>query len=346
MKNILLLGGTGAIGNFVAEILSNSDEWNIFITTRNERIPKIKNVKYIKGNAREFDFIKNVCIDHYDAIIDFMNYNLEEFEQNYEVLLRATNHYIFLSSCRVYNNENLLTENSPRLLDTIKDDEFLKTNRYALRKAREEDILNKSEYNNWTIVRPYITFSNIRLQLGVYEKEEWLYRLLNDEPLVVNKNVLEKYTSLTYGYDVAYGIYKILNNKELYRDKIQFVTEQSIIWKDILNTYTEIITNLTNKNPVIIESENLCEIEELFEGGYNTKYDRLWNRKFDNSKSIEYSKDIVYHETLEKIKECLIEFIEKWKIEGNIAFNKINEEYENKMNILCNKLMLKENRND
>ena len=65
-------------------------------------------------------------------------------------------------------------------LITYKDEEYLKTDEYALSKARQEDILHRSGKNNWTVIRPYITYSEIRLQLGVLEKELWLYRFVHD----------------------------------------------------------------------------------------------------------------------------------------------------------------------
>ena len=336
-KNALILGGTGAMGNFLVEILSSSNEWNVFVTSRSNRKTNLKNVYYVKGNAKELDFMKEICNKKYDAIIDFMNYGLDEFEANYELLLNSTEHYIFLSSCRVYNDDKIITENTSRLLDVTCDQEFLKTQRYALRKAREENILKNCNKNNWTIVRPYITYSPIRLQLGVYEKEEWLYRILNNKNLVIRKEILDKYTTLTYGYDVAQGISNILNNNELYKNAIQIVTNEFITWRDVLNVYLDEIENLLNIRPIIYEKSDLSEIEELFEGGYNTKYDRLWNRKFDNKKANEFCGIIEYKKVEEGLRYCLKEFIKNWKQYGNEMFGNINEEYENKMDYLCAK---------
>ena len=58
-----------------------------------------------------------------------------------------------------------------------------------LTKALQENLLRASGYKNWTIVRPYITFSDIRLQLGVYEKEQWLYRALQGRAIVSRKTL-------------------------------------------------------------------------------------------------------------------------------------------------------------
>lgn len=50
-----------------------------------------------------------------------------------------------MSSSRVYaDSQTPITENSPRLLDVYKEEEYLKTDEYALSKARQEDILHRS----------------------------------------------------------------------------------------------------------------------------------------------------------------------------------------------------------
>ena len=84
-----------------------------------------------------------------------------------------------------YANENgRITEKSKRLLDVCTDEEYLKTDEYALTKVRQENILLSSGKKNWTIIRPYITYNVERLQLGVYEKENWLYRALHGRSIV------------------------------------------------------------------------------------------------------------------------------------------------------------------
>lgn len=52
-----------------------------------------------------------------------------------------------MSSARVYAENNaLISEDSPRLLDVSTDAVYLRTNEYALAKAREENILRNSGY--------------------------------------------------------------------------------------------------------------------------------------------------------------------------------------------------------
>ena len=116
----LVLGGTGAMGSHLVEILSNAGIITV-VTTRKYR-PSRNNIKYLQGNAHEMDFLYTILEERWDAIIDFMVYSTEEFKARIELLLSATAHYIFLSSSRVYADSKLpITEESSRLLDVSKD---------------------------------------------------------------------------------------------------------------------------------------------------------------------------------------------------------------------------------
>ena len=73
-----------------------------------------------------------------------MVYGTDEFKLKIDLFLEHTGQYIYISSSRVYANENkCITEKSKRLLDICEDDEYLKTDEYALVKARQENLLLK-----------------------------------------------------------------------------------------------------------------------------------------------------------------------------------------------------------
>ena len=332
--NVLVLGGTGAMGTHLISFLSVNKDVNVTVTSRKERKSYGK-INYIVGNARDGKFMKSLLSNaHYDVIVDFMNYNYEEFLEYHPALLAATDHYLFLSSSRVYANyEGRITEDCPRLLETTEDREFLSTNRYALRKAREEDMLRASGMTNYTIIRPYITYSNRRLQLGIYEKEEWLYRVLNDKPLIMSEGILDKTTTLSFGRDVSFGIYKIALGKPL-ADAVHITTTENMTWLEILKLYASIIKKRTGKDIILYTSPEMKSIEMIYEGGYNTIYDRQWNRRFDNAKAEFVCGHIDYLGMREGLSCCLEEFLRDWKIEGNELFLPLNSEYEKEMDRL------------
>ncbi|MDR0788802.1 MAG: NAD-dependent epimerase/dehydratase family protein, partial [Bifidobacteriaceae bacterium] len=216
MKKILLIGGTGAMGVYLLpELLKQG--YQVDITTRrhiNSHDIDDNNTKYITGNAHDISFLQEVLNNNYDTIIDFMVYSTEEFANRVNLLLENTSQYIFLSTYRVFANEDkIINENSPRLLDVSKDTEYLKTDEYALTKARQEDIIKNTQYNNWTIVRPSITYSKARFQLEVLEADTVIYRSLKNKKVVLPRELSQKYTTMTWAGDVAKMIAGlVLNN--------------------------------------------------------------------------------------------------------------------------------------
>ena len=331
MKKILVLGGTGAMGVYLVKLLSCEKDMEVLVTSRSPRI-NFGNVKYILSNARDPKCMEDLLSgNHYDCIVDFMNYNYEEFEVWHTRLLDATDHYIFLSSSRVYaNSATPLTEESPRLLETTTDKDFLATNRYALRKAREEDMLRSTGKKNFTIIRPYITYSNRRLQLGICEKEDWLYRVLNDKEILFSEGVLDNKTTLTYGDNVSYGIANLIKNAPN-GEAIHITTEETMTWREILCLYSRIIKEETNMDINLYTSPDIKNIELVYEGGYNTIYDRQWNRSFSNAKAEKMCGHIDYLPMNVGLESCLRAFLKDWKEQGNSIFLKVNEEYHSLM---------------
>ena len=281
--HILVLGGTGAMGVPLVNILS-SKRYDVTITSRKQRTSQDDHIHYIMGDAHDLSFIKKLLETKYDAIIDFMVYDPELFKRRVEILLSCTDQYFYFSSSRVYadSGDKFITERSPRLLDVTDDQIFLATDEYALAKAREEDILKSSGKGNWTIIRPYITYNDERLQLGTLEKEAWLYRALHGKALVFGRDVSEKYTTLTYGYDVALRIASLIGEKKAFGETIHITTKEFIRWKGVLDIYLNVIERELGYRPSVSWIDNSRALFK--ETNYQLIYDRLYDRKFDNSK--------------------------------------------------------------
>lgn len=319
----MILGGTGAIGESLITLLEKKGH-DVFVTSRTHH-ETTRNIHYIQGDAHDIIFLRRILAFNYDAIVDFMVYTVEEFSKRLQIFLDATNQYVFLSSGRVYAEfTGLITENSPRLLDISSDTEYLATNEYALAKARQENLLSESLTKNWTIIRPYITYSNERLQLGVLEKEQWLYRALHERTIVFSKEIAPKMTTMTYGYDVAKAISEIIGCKAALGEKIQIVSPYAVSWEYILMVYLDTIEEEIGKRPAIQYIENFEGIEKALNNKYQIKYDRLYNRTFDNHKAnIICQKELDYSSIEVSLKQCLKEFIK-----GPKNFKNINWKFE------------------
>lgn len=309
---ILILGGTGAMGVPLVEILKREGH-KLYVTSR-KKMTSWDNLHYIQGNAKDPAFFASLLNRKYDVIIDFMVYGTDELEKRLPELLSHTDQYCFFSSSRVYaESKQPITEDSSRLLDICTDQEYLHTDEYALAKAREEDLIRKSNEKNWTIIRPYITYNDYRLQLGVYEKESWLYRALQGRTIVLPKDIADRKTSLTYGPDVAAAIKNLIGNEKAYGQAFHVVNTESLTWGEILDIYLDIIEKETAKRPKVKIIDNSLALQKVW-NPWQIKYDRMYDRIFDSSKIQEVCGVYHYKDIKSGLNECLGNFLTnpKW----------------------------------
>lgn len=316
-KTILILGGTGAMGNHLIKLLSHSEN-DIYVTSRRSKV-NTPYVTYLQGNAHDDTFLFPILSQRkWDIIIDFMIYKTHEFAERVEKLLLSCRQYVFLSSSRVYANyKDKIIETSPRLLDTCRDETYLQTDEYALSKAREENILFNSHLQNWTIIRPYITYSEIRLQLGVLEKDYWLYQALHNRTIVFSKDIASKYTTLTYGYDVARGIVAILDKESALGEAFHITVNEHHTWQEIFDLYLKILEEELGHKPKVLMLDENPRVK-IKNHNWQVIYDRYYDRKFNNEKISKYIDIDSFQSTFEGLEQCLRDFIRhpSYRIEG------------------------------
>lgn len=281
-KKILVLGGTGAMGVYlVPELASMGYEVHVVSLDKVENTDP--NITYTTANAKDDTYLQELLRNKYDAIVDFLIYSTEELLKRYKMLLENTDHYIFLSTYRVYAGESPVNENSPRLLDVSDDRDFLAAaeNEYSLYKALEEDILRNSRYDNYTIVRPAITYSKRRFQLVTLEANVVVYRALHGLPVILPKEALSIRGTMNWAGDVAKMFSHIILNTAAYKETYTFATAEHHSWEEIANYYKEII----GLEYIAVDTETYLKFFGSTAGArYQLLYDRCFNRIVDNSK--------------------------------------------------------------
>lgn len=299
---ILVLGGTGAMGSYLVPILSK--KYSVYVTSRRPK-QTLTNVTYIQGNAHDLLFLKKILNERkYKAIIDFMNYSTNEYKSRYELLLASTEQLFFISSSRVYSQINgRIVESDRRLLDSSADTNFLKSDDYALAKARQEDILKASTKRNWTIIRPYMTYSPYRLDIGMYSKEMWLYRVLKGRTIVFPEDVASKYVTLTNGKNVAEGIASLVGSPSAMGEIYHITQPKAYTWKEIIDTYIKELS-VNGYNPKVIWTKT-----PIVDEGFIYHYDRLFDRAFDNSKINSFIDVSTFIDAKDGIRCCLADFL-------------------------------------
>lgn len=305
--NILVLGGTGAMGIPLVNKLALENK--VYVTTRGFK-ESTGNIKYLQGNATQPDFIDQILgMMQWDVIVDFMVHSEINLKVFLPKFLDNTRQYIFISSARVYaQTEELITEDSPRLLEASTDVEYLKTNEYALAKAREEDLLLKSGRKNFTIIRPSITYNSNRLQLGVLEKENWLYRALKGRSIVFSNDINDKLTTMTHGYDVSMGISSLIGKDDALGHVFHITYPTSLLWSEVLSIYLSVLEKHLGRKVNVVMTEKSTNLKFKYRV-YQVIYCRYFNRTFDNSKISQYCDVNDFTPPQLGLKKCLEDFL-------------------------------------
>lgn len=282
-KRVLLIAGGGTLGRYTAaELLRHG--CHVDIICLEDNVSDNERLCYYKGYA-EFEYLKEFLTDrHYNGIVNFIHYeDVNTYKPVHKLLSENTEHLIFLSSYRVYADlEHPITEASPTLYDTVQDEEFLKNETYAVPKSKAElFIRNESDTKNWTIVRPVISFSDRRLDIVTVSGRLVLELTEAGKEILLPKEV----KNLTAGLDWAGNSGKLIANllfkEEALGEEFTVSTAQNLTWDEVADIYTELYGAKFNW----VDTERYIEeYPWLKENPWILKYDRLFDRKIDNSK--------------------------------------------------------------
>lgn len=281
-KKVLVLGATGAMGRYIVPELAKLG-YEVTGVGLDETAPW-QCGKYIKGNAFEKDFLEGLLKENFDGIVNFMEYGYYNFSDYYKMFLDNTKHYIFLSTCRVYDDkEQPIKETSPRLLDSSSDEVLKASHDYCIHKAQDENLLNASAYDNFTIVRPATTFSTFRLQLVTLEFANCVARAIMGKKVVLPVQAKDKPATLSWGGDVSRMIANILFKEEAKRETYNVCSAENRTWGEIAEYYNKLI----GLEAVWVDKEDYLAIlspEKNLTVRWQLEYARLFRRITDNSK--------------------------------------------------------------
>lgn len=283
-KKVLLIGGNGTLGRHVCnELLKLGCSVEILCRSAyTSDNPKLSYRQASAGLETLTDLLKD---NHYDGIVNFMHYpTLEEYIPVHKVLMDGTDHLIFLSSYRVYGNEQIpITESAPRLLETVDDPEFLAKEDYALPKCRCEDFMKKDAPNgHWTAVRPVICSSQKRFDIFTHSDHYVIACAKEGKALPVPQEA----RNLTAGIDWAGNggklIAHLLFKPETFGQTYTVSTGQNLTWGQIADIYTELLGAKFEWVPMEVFLADSANNQK--HSPWAIKYDRMCDRKVDVSK--------------------------------------------------------------
>ena len=281
MKKVLLIGGGGTLGTYTADELLRLGH-KVDIICLEDKTSDNDNLVFYKGKASlEYldEFLKN---KNYDGIVNFIHYpNVEEYPPIHKLLISHTEHLIVLSSYRVYADEqHPVTETAPMLLDVSADRKFVETEKYAISKAKLEKYLNKEcQGQNWTIVRPVISFSKLRFDLVTYCGHVLLTKIKNGETIPLPMNVKNLVAGIDWAGNSGKLIANLLFKEKCFGEAYTVSSAQNLTWGELAKIYTE----LMEAKIAWVSLEEYLKATNNF-NYYALLYDRLFDRQIDNGK--------------------------------------------------------------
>ena len=285
-KRVMVIGATGAMGrHLVPELVKLGYE--VTGVSLDEQKKPVPGVKYIVGDCFDKAFLADILKERFDGIVNFMYFGAKKpWEEYMSLFLDNTDHYIFLSSCRVYADEEWpVKETSPRLWDVSKDEALLASTDYCIMKAKCEDMLWNSSYNNFTIVRPATTFSEMRYQLVTLEAKHTVGRARKGKKVVLPIQAFDKPATLCWGGDVAKMIARLMFKPQTMREAYNVCSSESHTWGEIAEYYKDIC----GLESVWVDKEDYLRIQNpeiKLSNRWQLEYARLFHRITDNSKML------------------------------------------------------------
>ena len=288
-KKVIVLGATGAMGRYLIPKLVERG-FLVDAVTIDDVTNDTANVNYIKLNAKDWWALGELLDkNHYDGMVDFMCYQSDYLTPTLPRMLDKVGHYIYLSSCRVYAESAVPThENSPRLIDVADDVLLLNSDDYCIHKARGENILHALGKNNFTIIRPSITYSLMRYQLVSLEAANTVGRARAGKKVLLPEETRYKYVTMSWAGDVADMISILLCNGKAFGETFNTSSSEAHTWDEIAQYYHDIC----NLEAVWIPNDDYLKIvsSDLYwpSALYMLKYSRMFDHIMDNTKILDF----------------------------------------------------------
>lgn len=317
---ILIIGGTGTMGEPLTEFLSSNKENTVYVVARKMKIFSNGNVTFLQGNVYDFGFFVRTVVQGYDVIIDFMAWKPKELKKRLDIIFNSCKQYIALGSSAEYAKaEGMIEEISPRLIDGYSSEEKKQMHRYHIKKSVDVDIIMKSQYRHWTIVRPSLTFNKQKITWLGYSKEIWLWRYLHDQTIVIPKEVMDKRTTLTYGGDVASAIVRLVGNRRALGEVINVASDISITQGELLKVFQKILSELCKKELKVRFISNSSAIWKNIPAQYDIYIkDRCIDRCFSTEKLNEIcGRKIAFGDLYKNLRMCMEQFLNELSDEIN-----------------------------
>ena len=279
--NILLFGGTGTLSTAVRKIALEEGH-NITIFNRGSKNIEIPTeVRIVIGDFKNRESIKNSFSGStFDVVIDFLSRIPKDIERVYPLFKDRCKQYIFISTACVYRRS---TGDFPIREDSAKPNKDWDYNIQKFECEQKLIKLSKQASSFYTIVRPYITYDEERIPIGIAPAYKYhrtiIERIKVGKPMFVWDNGIPM-TTVTNTEDFAKAVVGLFLNDKARNEDFHITSDFCYSIKELLEIIYDAIG--VNANIISFSSEEIAEVMPQY--GKMLKGDRALDAIFDNSK--------------------------------------------------------------
>ncbi len=276
---VLFIGGTGILSTDIVKLCIKRGHEVYIINRGNNNKNLGKSVKFIIVDINKSEEVKEkVKGIYFDVVIDFLSYTETQLKSKLQIFNNNCKQYIFISSATVYRK----TKKGEKITEETEANNFDWD--YSLDKIKCENELKenyKRNGQNYTIIRPYVTYSERRIPYAIISSKNWTLanRILNNKPIVL-WDAGKATCTLTQTKDFAVGIVGVFLKEKAYGQAFHITSDYTLTWKEATEYIEEALG--TKANIAEIPSDYIIEIMPEYKGVL--KSDKGIDREFDNSK--------------------------------------------------------------
>jgi nucleoside-diphosphate-sugar epimerase len=288
---ILFIGGTGIISSACSDlVVSRGHELFVLNRSASTMLPIPEGVTLLKGDihADEAQFASLISGHHFDAVVDYIAYSVDDIERDLRLFRDRTDQFVFISSASAYQKppkSYLITEQTP-----LENPYW----QYSRDKIACEDRLLYAYLDEGfpvTIIRPSHTYGPTQIPFGVSSwRHPWTVvdRMKRGQKVISPGDGTSLWV-LTWNADFAKGLVGLLGNPKAIGEAFQITSDEVLSWDQIhLEAYHAL---RLKPNMVHIPSDLIAAYWPDATGGLIG--DKSNSVVFDNSKIKRFVSDFV-----------------------------------------------------
>lgn len=325
--NVLVIGGTGIISTYVVKkCLSMGME--ITVLNRGNKADSLPaGVSQLIGDINnEIESKALLEGKHYDCVIQFVAFTVDQVKRDVRLFQGKTNQYIFISSASAYQKP---VQDYPITEQTPLDNPYWE---YSRNKAACETYLTQQKDLTTTIIRPSHTYNNQMIMVPV---ARWGYeyahikRLIEGLPIIIPGDGTSLWT-ITHASDFANSFVYVIGNPNTYHQTYHITGEKYYTWEQLTHITASALG--VKANIVHIPSDFIIRHIPEMEGPLLG--DKTWSTIFDNSKIKSISKDYTSIVGYEDVVQDVIQYYQTYKknqkvsLEFESLYDEVIKEYQ------------------